>query len=166
MLPELVDAKLIDSEEVNHCLFSLRKYGKINAFTFNESGERLQVFAVSDSSVIDLSIEDLQVTQKSFYEKSFSAALALIKKTQKGHLSDQIQDSSPYGLLQSHLRSSATLAGIDVIEIILISSHLTIEPRGEEPSLKRVTFDDDEYEITYSDGRTQQRKRSLSRRLW
>ena len=161
VLPELVDAKLIDSEEVNHCLYSSEEYGKINAFTFNESGERLQVFVVSDSSVIDLSIEDLQVTQKSFYEKSFSAALALIKKTQKGHLSDQIQDSSPYGLLQSHLRSSETLAGIDVVEIILISSHLTIEPRGEEPSLKRMTFDDDEYEISYSDGRTQQKKKVI-----
>lgn len=158
VLPELVDAKLIDSEEVNHCFYLVPEYGKINAFAFNESGERLQVFVVADSSLVDLNIEDLQVTQKSFYEKSFSTALALLKKTQKGHLSDQIQDSSAYGLLQSHLRSPEILAGIDVIEIVVISSQLTVEPRGEEPSLKRMTFDDDEYEISYSDGRIQQKK--------
>lgn len=160
ILPELLDCKLIDSEDVNHSFFFEESIGKVNAYTFNESGERLQLFVLNSNAIrLGAGKNDLLLSRKSDYEKLFSLGTGFIKKGLKGYLGDYLQDSSVVNLLYSQLRSPEILNQIDVIEIILISPSITIETRGLEPSLKRIEFEDAEIDVRFAQGRNSTSKK-------
>ena len=56
VLPSMLDAKLIDSEDFTSSYFnSSADKLKVNAYSINESGERLQLFMIDENS-IDLSL--------------------------------------------------------------------------------------------------------------
>ena len=53
VLPSLLESKLIDSEDVTHSYFENKNEKiKVNGYNINESGERLQLFLVDESSLI------------------------------------------------------------------------------------------------------------------
>ena len=80
VLPELVDCKLIDSEDVQHTFFEDSDVGKINAYTINESGERLQIFILNkDSVMLQARREEFLLSKKSDYEKHFASVFSLSK---------------------------------------------------------------------------------------
>ncbi len=148
ILPELVDCKLIDSEDVNLSFFEDSNIGKLNAYAINESGERLQVFIVNGNSIkLSTKKENLLLSKKSEYERHFALGISLIKKAIKGYLTEELQESSSLTLLNSKLNSSDFLNQIDVIEFILISPTLTVETRGAELSFKKIEFEDSEIDI-------------------
>lgn len=160
ILPELVDCKLIDSDEVNHTFFSEESIGKVNAYTFNESGERLQLFVLNSNAIrLGAGKDDLLLSRKSDYEKFFSLGIGFVKKAIKGFLGNHLQDSSVVNLLNSQLRSSDILNQIDVIEVILISPSITVELRGSEPGLKRIEFDDTEIDVRFTKDRSSKSKK-------
>ena len=156
ILPDLVDCKLIDSEEVNHTYYEDPGLGKINAYTLNESGERLQIFIINNSALqLGAGKESLLLSKKAEYDRYFSSGISLIKKSIKGHLTEGLQESSGFTLLNSKLSSSIFLSQIDVVEFILISPSVTVEKRGPELSLKKIEFEDSELEVKISRQREQ-----------
>ena len=53
VLPSMLDAKLIDSEDFTNSYFkSAADKLKINAYSINESGERLQLFLIDENSIV------------------------------------------------------------------------------------------------------------------
>ncbi|RPD44281.1 abortive phage infection protein [Paracnuella aquatica] len=151
-MPSLNDAKLIETEECNDS-FCTAEDGqlKINGYTVNESGERLQIFIVNEDS-IDIAADEskLLITQKAYYEKQFARAFRFVNKAFKKYLDDEIQDSSPSKALISFLASSAGAEQIDVVEIFLLSATATVETRSGEPTPKRIDFDDEAIKVSYS----------------
>jgi hypothetical protein len=163
VLPFMVDAKLIDSEDFNNSYFksSVEKM-KINAYCVNESGERLQLFLIDESS-IDLSAKknELQISTKSHYDNQFKRGTKFIDKGIKGHLNDEIQDADPARALISQISSSTGADQFDVFEIFLISATATVSLQGAKPQSKSIDFDDEEITITYQKNREQKKKNLL-----
>lgn len=155
ILPYLVDAKLIDSEDFNNCYFkSTTEKLKVNGYLVNESGERLQIF-ILDESTIDLTAtsSDLQVSLKSAYETQFKRASKFLEKALKRHLDSEVQDSSPARALISQISSNEGREQFDVIEIFLISTTATISLMGNKPQPKRIDFDSEDINITFTRNR-------------
>ena len=154
-IPFLNDAKLLDSEDYNDSY----QYGKadnikVNGYVLNESGERLQIFIVDESSIdVGVQQDDLLISQKSYYDQQFNKAIKFVNKSIKKHLNDDIQESSPAKPLMNFLASSEGLEQIDVIEIFLISAAITVEKRGAEPQPKKIEFDDDSIDVKYTKGK-------------
>ncbi|WP_104381351.1 AIPR family protein [Sphingobacterium sp. HMA12] len=163
VMPFLNDAKLVDSEDYNDC-FHLNKVDnlKVNGYVINESGERLQIFLVDEVS-IDVSTleEDLLISQKSYYDQQFNKAFKFVNKSIKKHLDEDVQDSSPAKALVNFLSSTQGLEQIDVIEIFLVSTAITVEKRGAEPQPKKIEFDDDNITFKYTVGK-ESRSKSIS----
>lgn len=154
-IPFLNDAKLVDSEDYNDCFHNGKSdNSKINGYVINESGERLQIFIVDETS-IDLNVneDDLLVSQKSYYDQQFNRAVKFVNKSIKRHLDDDLQDSSPAKPLVNFLSSTIGLEQIDVIEIFLISTAISVEKRGAEPQPKKIEFDDDTINVKYTKGK-------------
>src|SRR5688572_17292687 len=108
VLPSMLEAKLIDSEECNESYY---KYDteklKVNGYLVNESGERLQLFVLNEDSInITQTDDDLRISQKSYYDSQFNRATKFLNKAIKRHLDDEIQDSSPVKALISQISSS------------------------------------------------------------
>ncbi|MFT6441736.1 MAG: hypothetical protein ACI8Q1_001175 [Parvicella sp.] len=163
VLPSMLDAKLIDSEDYNNAYFkSNADKLKINAYCVNESGERLQLFFIDENS-IDLSAteKELLVSTKSSYDSQFKRCMNFLNKAIKGHLNDEIQDSSPVRPLVSQIASSAGAEQFDVIEIFLISTTATVSLRGPEPQPNRIDFDDEDLKISYTKNREKKSKTLL-----
>ena len=97
---------------------------KVNAYGINESGERLQLFVINENS-IDLSVssDNLMVSTKAIYERQFKRCTRFLNKAIKGHLNDEIQDSSPVRPLVSNISSSEGAQQFDVIEIFFNIIH-------------------------------------------
>lgn len=155
VMPFLNDAKLVDSEDFSES-FHLGQADniKINGYVINESGERLQIFLVDDSSIdLGMQQEELLISQKSYYEQQFNRAVKFVNKSIKKHLDDDIQDSSPVKALVNFLSSTPGLEQIDVIEIFLVSTAVSVEKRGTEPQPKKIEFDDDAITVKYSVGK-------------
>src|SRR5690606_9126643 len=115
VLPSMLDAKLIDSEDFNNSyLKSTVDKLKINAYCVNESGERLQLFIIDENS-IDLSAlnDDLMVSTKAAYESQFKRCTSFVNNAIKRHLNDEIQDSSPVRPLVSIISSSEGIQQFD-----------------------------------------------------
>ena len=110
----------------------------------NESGERLQLFLV-DLNSISISSEDSNVlhSRKDHHISLFKLGLDFIKKSLKRGLEEEIQDSDPLAILYHKLGNSTYVDQIDVIEIILISTSISVETRGKENTPKRFLFDDE-----------------------
>lgn len=166
ILPSMLDSKLIDSEDANGAYFNSQSEKlKMNAYSLNESGERLQLFMVNEAS-IDLSAQhkDLQVSQKSFYETEFKRGTNFIKKAIKGHLNDEIQESSPARALISQMSSSEGADQFDVVELFLISTTATINSRTSKPQPMRLEFESEEIIVTYSKNKERKKKELLIKR--
>ena len=86
VLPSMLDAKLIDSEDYqNAYLISNFQKIKINAYSVNESGERLQLFIVNEDSYdLKASRDGLMISTKSTYESQFKRCSKFLDKAIKG----------------------------------------------------------------------------------
>jgi hypothetical protein len=160
VLPSMLDSKLIDSEDANNSYFkSTVDKLKINAYCVNESGERLQLFMINESS-IDLSAknQELQISQKSIYDIEFKRGLSFIHKAIKGYLNEDIQDSSPARALISKMYSSEGADQFDVIELFLITTTATINSRTATPQPLRMDFDSESINVTYTKNRDKKEK--------
>lgn len=160
VLPSMLDAKLIDSEDFTNSYFkSTADKLKINAYSINESGERLQLFIINENSIdLSASPKDLMISTKASYESQFKRCTSFHNKAIKGHLNDEIQDSSPVRPLLSNISSSIGAQQFDVVEIFLITLTATVSLRGATPQPNRIEFDDEEIFITYQKNREREKK--------
>lgn len=152
VLPSMLEAKLIDSEECNESYYRYdpEKY-KLNGYLVNESGERLQLFILNEESIdITRNNDALQISQKNYYDNQFSRASRFISKAIKKNLDDEIQDSSPVKALVSQVSTSFGIDQFDVIEIFLISATATVETRGATPQPRRLEFDDEKLKLSFT----------------
>jgi hypothetical protein len=152
VLPSLVETKLIDSQEINFVPQS-SSYS-ISGFSENESGERLQIFLV-DSASISMAANDSNIihTKKDYHNSIFKSGFDFVKKSIKRHLNDEIQDSDPLAILYHKLGSSSYIDQIDVIELILISTSISVENRGKNQTAKRFYFDDENISVSFTRNR-------------
>jgi len=163
VLPSMLDAKLIDSEDANGSYFkSSADKLKINAYCVSESGERLQLFMINESS-IDLSAQknDLQISLKSFYETQFKRGANFVNKAIKGHLNDEIQDSNPARALISKMSSLEGAEQFDVVDLFLITTTATINSRTASPQPLRMEFDNETIKVSYTKKREKNEKELL-----
>ena len=163
VLPSMLEAKLIDSEECNESYY---KYDteklKVNGYLVNESGERLQLFVLNEDSInITQTDDDLRISQKSYYDSQFNRATKFLNKAIKRHLDDEIQDSSPVKALISQISSSHGIDQFDVVEIFLISATATVTTRGNITQPKRFEFDEDTLKISFTKNSEQVQKEIL-----
>jgi hypothetical protein len=143
--------------EINQMLQIL--IGEVNAYSINESGERLQLYLIDENSInLSASNDELMVSTKPVYESQFKRCTSFINKAIKGHLNDEIQDSSPVRPLVSSLSSSEGAQQFDVVEIFLISLTSTVSLRGATPQPNRIEFDDEEMVVTFQKNRERHKK--------
>lgn len=151
VLPFMLDAKLIESEDFNdsyfiHVLDNL----KINSYAVNESGERLQLFIINENTIDENTpCEELMVSQKDFYDKQFKRVSRFVQKATKGHLNEQMQDSDPIRALVFKLSSADGIEQFDVIEIFQISFTATVSFKSATPQPRRIHFENDVLNISY-----------------
>lgn len=160
VLPSMLDAKLVDSEDFTNSYFKLSTDKlKVNAYSINESGERLQLFIINEESInLAASTESLMISTKSTYESQFKRCTNFHNKAIKGHLNDEIQDSSPVRPLLSSISSSEGAQQFDVVEIFLVTLTATVSLRGSTPQPNRIEFDDEEIVVSYSKNRERHKK--------
>ena len=167
-LTALNDTKYIDSTDVNNTYDPLEGGSvKVNAYLYNESGERLQLFIVNEDSLNPkASEEQLMASQKAVYEKQFNRALAFVRKSVKKQLSALLHDGSPAGVLVHQLGNPDFLEQIDVVEIFLISLTATVESRGIAPTAKMLEFEDELVSVSYiRDNQKQTKDITIIKRL-
>lgn len=160
ILPLMVDAKLLDSEDWSDSYFlNSTDNLKLNGYTVNESSERLQLFIVDETSIdITTSDKDLQISTKGYYDNQFKRVTRFLNKAIKGYLNDEVQDADPIRPLLSQLSSSSGAEQFDVIEVFLISATATIETRGTMPQPKRIEFEDENISVAFSKNRERIKK--------
>jgi hypothetical protein len=160
ILPLLVDAKLLDSEDWNDSYYlNPAENFKVNGYTVNESSERLQLFIVDETSVdLTASEKDLQISTKSYYDNHFKRVTRFLNKAIKGHLNDEVQDADPIRPLLSQISSATGAEQFDVIEIFLISASATTETRGNLPQPKRIEFEDENISVSFTRNRERIKK--------
>ncbi|UEG54911.1 AIPR family protein [Mucilaginibacter daejeonensis] len=163
VLPLMADARLIDSEECNDAYYTYPQDNlKINGYLVNESGERLQLFLVDESSIdLNATNENLKISTKVHYDTQFKRALRFVSQAVKGHLTEELQLSSPVRALATQLASGAGADQFDVIEIFLISATATVDNRGSFPQPRRLEFEDEKLSITFSHKRERTSKELL-----
>jgi len=163
VLPSMLESKLIDSEDFNNSyLKSTVDKMKINAYCVNESGERLQIFIIDETSIdLTKANSELQISLKAHYDSQFKRGTTFITKAVKGHLNDEIQDSHPARALISHISSSEGLQQFDVIEIFLISTTATVSLQGHTPQPKRIDFESENIKVSYTSNRERINKEIL-----
>lgn len=160
ILPLMVDAKLLDSEDWNdsYYLNPAENY-KVNGYTVNESSERLQLFIVDETSIdLTASEKDLQISTKSYYDNQFKRVTRFLNKAIKGYLNDEVQDADPIRPLLSQLSSATGAEQFDVIEIFLVSASATTETRGTLPQPKRIEFEDENISVSFTRNRERVKK--------
>ena len=137
VLPDLIEVKMIDSEDITFSYLNTKLDNnkiKINGYTLNDSGERLQIFMVNDNATgLELSDDELMVNLKEDYQSVFSGGIRFIKSSIRRHL--DLHDSDIAGFLVNQLGSSAFIDSIDVIELFLISPTITVETRHLDNAL-------------------------------
>jgi hypothetical protein len=155
VLPSMLDAKLIDTEDYNEAyfLYSDEKL-KVNGYTINESGERLQLYIVNEESIAHNDIDKLKVSVKSYYDNYFNRSVRFVQAAVKGQLSEEIQDSDGIKALMTHISSDEGIDQYDVLEIFLISATATVENRGAVPQPKRIEFENEKLKVTFTRNRT------------
>jgi hypothetical protein len=162
VLPLMADAKLIDSEDWQETYYHnpVEKL-KINGYMVNESGERLQLFLLSEDSVsLSAKPASLVVSQRSIYENHFTKVVKFVRRAINRQLEDN-QDSSPANVLIHQLSSGEMLEQFDAVEIFLVSATATMEMRGNEPRPKTLEFDQEEITVSYAVEREQRKKKLL-----
>lgn len=160
ILPLMVDAKLLDSEDWNDSYYlNPADNFKVNGYTVNESSERLQLFIVDEISIdLTASEKDLQISTKSYYDNQFKRVTKFLNKAIKGYLNDEVQDADPIRPLLSQLSSATGAEQFDVIEIFLVSASATTETRGTLPQPKRIEFEDESISVSFARNRVRVKK--------
>jgi hypothetical protein len=151
VLPMMLDAKIVDSEDFTSTYFNQKFEGnslKINGYSINDSGERLQLYIVNNES-IDPHFIGIEVSEKSYYEMYFKKAFDFIKKARNGYL-EEFQDVGAINALINQLSSNFGAHQIDVIEIFLISATSSVEKRGQFPTPKQFLFKDEVLKVNYT----------------
>lgn len=150
-LPSLNETKHIDSTDVTNVYDPLENGTlKVNAYSSNESGERLQLFLVNEDSLNpELTEEQLMISQKVIYDRQINRAMTFLKKSVKKQLYNILQDGSPARILVYQLGTPEFLNQTDVIEIFLLSATATIESRGTSPSTRMIEFEDESITVSY-----------------
>ncbi|WP_226664455.1 AIPR family protein [Microbulbifer aggregans] len=154
VLPSLLDAKRVDSEDYNESYFcnEIEKL-KVNAYQVNETGERLQIFIVDENSVDETSNkDDLLVSEKQEYEKFFKKSIKFIRSAISQNLMDSMQDSDPAKALVAHLSHPDGLKQFDVIEIFLVSLKATVTFKGQQPQPRSMRFPEDSIKVSWREG--------------
>lgn len=151
-LPYMLDAKLIDSEDVTVSYFSPGFDNlKINAYTINESRERLQLFLVNDEAIDESATEDeLCISVRAEYDKQLKKGIKFFKQSLFGDLCNKIQDSD--GVVKSlvaKINSEEGIKQFDVVEIFLLSLTATVSYRGETVQPRKINFDDEKINVKY-----------------
>ncbi|MDO6486163.1 AIPR family protein [Colwellia sp. 6_MG-2023] len=146
LLPYMLDAKLVDSEDVTPSYFSPGYDSlKVNAYTVNDSKERLQLFIINDESIDEsISEDDLCISLRADYDKQFKKVTKFLNLSIKGDLNNKVQDSD--GVVKSliaKLNSNEGIEQFDVIEIFLLTLTATVSNRGESVQPRKIHFDDE-----------------------
>lgn len=159
-LPALNETKHTDTTDVSDIYCKLEGGAtKINAYTQNESGERLMLFIIAEDYLDpEMMDEETMISQKQMYEKQFSRALSFLKKSIKRQLDGQLQDGAPTWLLAHQLASSDFLDTIDAVDIFLLTPTATVERRGAEITPKSLDFEDESITVSFARDRRQQTK--------
>jgi len=152
LLPYLLDAKVVDSEDVTISYFAPGYDNlKINAYTTNESKERLQLFIINEDSIDEsVSEDDLCISHRADYDKQFKKVTKFLNLSVKGDLNNKIQDSD--GVVKSliaKLNSNEGIEQFDVIEVFLLTLTATVSFRGETVQPRKIHFDDDYLKVKY-----------------
>ena len=168
MLPHMLDSKLIDSEEIEYAYATPEEGLKSNGYAVNETGERLQVFIVDESTIQEQDAEDrLLVSERSRYETQLNRAVKLVKQAIGGSLSDKLQASDRSSALINQLSDPLRLEAFDVIEVFLISLTATVSFKGKQPQPKPIHLADGKpFKVMASyDGREVRRELLVKRRV-
>ena len=146
VMPLLLETKYTDTEDFQEVYFKNDDENlKLNSYTYNSSGERLQLFIIDENTIkTDITDEELLVSQRSEYLSQFSRVGKILKKAFNGNLSEEIQDSDPLKVLAIELESKEGFNKIDVIEIFLISFSVTTSFRGSSPEPIKINNIKDE----------------------
>ena len=163
ILPYMLDAKLVDSEDFNECYFKHESENlKLNGYTVNESGERLQLFIVDENSIQErISDEHLYVTNRSDYDSQFKRASRLISLAMKGKFDTQLQNSDPVAALIAQISSAEGIEQFDVIEIFLISLTATVSKKSTTIQPRHIHFSNDSLDVNYLSGTDKKSKKIL-----
>lgn len=163
VIPSMLDAKLVDSEDYNESYLDDKNDNlKLNAYSVNDSGERLQLFIVDESTIDETSeAEELLVSQRIDYDKQFKRVDRMIKKAFNGQLFNSIQDSDKAKVLASKLESSEGFNEYDVIEVFLISLTVTISYQGKTPQPKSIYFKDEKITRVFKNNEQDSKKEIL-----
>jgi hypothetical protein len=155
VMPSMLEAKRVDSEDYNESYYIyIPEKIKINGYSVNESGERLQLFIVNEESInLGGDESNLLVSLKTYYENQFMRAVRFIQIAHKGQITEGIQDSDGIKALLSQITSQEGLDQYDVIEIFLISATATIETRGASPQPKTMEFENEKLKVQYKKNR-------------
>ncbi|MEM5533452.1 AIPR family protein [Pseudoalteromonas arctica] len=151
VIQHLLTAKLIDSEDFTPCYYNpLYSEQKLNGFTQNSSGERLQLFIIEDESIHTDEESELLISQRADYDKHFKKVERFLSSSFKGELKDR-QDSDGIRPLVSKITSNEGVQQFDVFEIFLISLSATVSRRGDEVTPKRMYFKEETKTFKYKD---------------
>lgn len=164
VLSDLLETKLIDSEDINNCFYNSSLDGvslKIDAYCINETGERLQLFLINENATSQITKEeDLIISTKAEYDDIFIKTNNFLKKSIKRHL--KLQDSDPAYFILEQLKSSEFINQIDVVEIFLISPTLTVTKKNEQiTGSKKIEFRDKEMKTSFQKGNKREEKSIL-----
>lgn len=162
VIPSMLDAKLIDTEDFTETYFSTEIDGsqiKINGYIINDSGERLQLFILNDEST-NLASNNLEISLKEYYDTIFKKATNFTNKAIKGHL-NEIQDIGAINALINQMSSSLGADQFDVIEIFLVSATATVTNTSSAAQPKRMDFKDEKIKIKFTKDRQSKEKEIL-----
>ncbi len=154
VLPYMLDAKVVDSEDVTYSYYAPGDENlKINAYVNNESGERLQLFIIDEKSIDEsLSDDELNISNRADYDKQFKRATRFLNQSIKGDLTNKVQDSD--GIVKSLIAKLNSVEGIkqfDVIEIFLITLTATVSFKGGTVQPRKIHFDDECIKTKYEE---------------
>ena len=163
ILPFMLDAKLVDSEDYNECYFKNESDNlKLNGYAVNESGERLQLFLVDEGSIQeDVSDDLLFISNRSDYDSQFKRTARLISSAIRGKLDDQLQNSDPVAALVAQISSTEGIEQFDVIEIFLISLTATVSKKSDSFQPRQMHFSNDALDVSYHSGQDKKSKSFL-----
>ncbi len=148
IMPLLLETKAVDSEDINHSYYlSNTDKLKINGYSINNTGERLQVFLVNEGYKEEFD-EDICVSQRSEYEDELKKAIRFVTNALQNKLED-IQESEPVKPLISSLGSKDGFEQFDVVEVFLVTLSATVSYRGNEPRLQSFHLKDEVKSFNY-----------------
>jgi hypothetical protein len=147
----LLTAKLVDSEDYTPCYYSPPNIvQKLNGYTQNASGERLQLFIIEDESIQTDDDTKLLVSHRTDYGNHFKKVERFLSASFKGELTER-QDSDDISPLVSKITSIEGINQFDVFEIFLISLSATVSNRGNGASPTRMYFKEESKTFKYKE---------------